>query len=247
MSFLGRIFGRSQPKTVEINASLLTPERPDAYLDVVGEGSYQENIARVAGGKTADGAATPDHLALLWPEPNNRYDRNAIAIKIDGYTVGYLAREVALDYQAVVRWADAHGRMVACNARITGGWDRGRRDQGSFGVVLNLGSPGECILDMLGEEVTVRMDHPWVGHLIAFTGDGRYLHRGVPLDRGAALMLAKRAGIDVHPRVTKKVTLLVDCDPRSVSGNERKANEYGIPVVEEGEFWAALGVEVTEA
>jgi hypothetical protein len=244
VSFLRRLFGQSQPKTIEIAATLLTPERDDAFLEVVGEGSYQDNLLRVSGGKTADGPAKPDHIAVLWPEPNNKHDRNAIAIKIDAYTVGYLAREVALEYQAVVRWADAHGRKVACNARLTGGWDRGGRDRGHFGVELNLGSPGECILDMLGEEVTVRTDHPWVGHLIAFTGDGQYLHRGVPLDRGAALMLTRRAGIDVHPRVTKKVTLLVDCDPRSVSGNERKANEYGIPVVDEGEFWTALGVDI---
>jgi NAD-dependent DNA ligase len=58
-------------------------------------------------------------------------------------------------------------------------------------------------------------------------------------------MLANRAGIQVHPRVTKKVTLLVDCDPTSRSGNERKAADYGIPVVSEREFWAALGLEVT--
>ncbi len=37
----------------------------------------------------------------------------------------------------------------------------------------------------------------------------------------------------------------VDCDPTTVSGNERKADQYGVPVVSEPEFWAALGVPVT--
>ena len=245
MSFLRRLFRGSQTKTIEVEATLLTPERDDASLDVVGEGSYQDNLARVSGGKTADGPAKADHLAMLWPEPKNKYDRNAIAIKISGYTVGYLARETAIRYQAVVLWADAHGRKVACNAKITGGWDRGGNEKGNFGVLLQLGTPAECILDMLGEEVVVRTDHPWIGHLIAFTGDSKCTYRGVPLDRGASLMLTKRAGIEVHPRVTKKVTLLVDCDPTSVSGNERKASDYGIPVVSETDFWAALGLEVT--
>lgn len=245
MSFLRRLFGGSRSSTVDLAVSLLTPERDDAALEVVGEGSYQGALERISGGKTEDGAANRDHLAVLWPEPNNRYDRNAIAIKIDGHTVGYLSRENALRYQATVRWAEAHGRKIACHARLTGGWQRGRRDTGSFGIVLQLGSPAECILDMLGEEVAIRTDHPWAGHLIAFTGDSRCSYKGVPLDREATLMLASRAGIEVHPRVTKKVTMLVDCDPVSVSGNERKALDYGIPVVQEREFWAALGLDVT--
>jgi hypothetical protein len=245
MSFLRRLFGGSRATSVDIAATLLTPAREDAILEVVGESNYQDALARVSGGRTPDGPARPDQLAVLWPEPNNRYDRNAIAVKISGRTVGYLSRDNAVRYQAVTRWADAHDRKVACNATLIGGWDRGGRDKGSFGVVLHLGSAAECILDMLGEEIAVRTDHPWAGHLIAFTGDSRCAYRDVPLDREASVMLANRAGIQVHPRVTKKVTLLVDCDPTSRSGNERKAADYGIPVVSEREFWAALGLEVT--
>ena len=48
----------------------------------------------------------------------------------------------------------------------------------------------------------------------------------------------------VHPRVTKSVTLLVDCDDSGVSGNERKAIKYGIQVIREIEFWTALGLPV---
>lgn len=245
MSLLRRLFGGSRPTTVEIAATLLAPTRMDAIVEVVGESNYQDALARVSGGRTGDGPANPAQVAVLWPERNNRYDRNAIAVKITGRTVGYLSRDNAVRYQAVVRWADAHDRTVACNATVTGGWDRGGGDKGSFGVVLHLGSPAECILDMLGEEIAVRTDHPWAGHLIAFTGDSHCSHRGVLLDREASVMLANRAGIEVHPRVTKKVTLLVDCDPTSTSGNERKANDYGIPVVSELEFWTALGLEVT--
>ena len=245
MSFLRRLFGGSRTTSVELTATLLTPTRMDAVLEVVGESNYQDALARVSGGRTGDGPANPEQLAVLWPEPNNRYDKNAIAVKIEGRTVGYLSRENAVRYQPVARWADTHDRKVACNATVIGGWDRGGSDKGSFGVVLRLGSPAECVLDMLDEEIAVRTDHPWAGRLIAFTGDSRCSYRDVPLDREASVMLANRTGIEVHPRVTKKVTLLVDCDLTSTSGNERKANEYGIPVVSEREFWEALGLEVT--
>jgi hypothetical protein len=47
--------------------------------------------------------------------------------------------------------------------------------------------------------------------------------------------------------MTKKVQLLVDCDPATESGNELKALDYGIPVVAEREFWTALGLPIEAA
>ena len=38
--------------------------------------------------------------------------------------------------------------------------------------------------------------------------------------------------------------LLVDCDRSGASANEARAREYGIPVIDELEFWTELGVEV---
>jgi hypothetical protein len=51
--------------------------------------------------------------------------------------------------------------------------------------------------------------------------------------------------MSVHARVAKKVRLLVDCDPCTTSGNEQKANQYGVPVVAESDSWATLGVPLT--
>jgi hypothetical protein len=70
---------------------MLSPERPDATLGVVGEGSYQDNLDRISGGKTEDGPTTAEHTAIMKPEPTNPYDQNAIAVTIDGATVGYLS------------------------------------------------------------------------------------------------------------------------------------------------------------
>jgi len=89
-------------------------------------------------------------------------------------------------------------------------------------------------------------DHPWVGQLIAFTGDSRYAINGDKLDREASEALARKAGMEVHPRVTKGVELLVDCDDSGESGNQKRAIEYGIPVIREVDFWTALGLPVED-
>jgi DNA polymerase-3 subunit epsilon len=47
---------------------------------------------------------------------------------------------------------------------------------------------------------------------------------------------AGSAGLVPHTAVTKKVRLVVAADPDSMSGKARKAESYGIPVVNEAGF-----------
>lgn len=101
-------------------------------FEIVGESFYQDALERLAGGRTEDGAEV-EAVALLVPELTNPHDRNAVAVRILGYTVGYLSRSDALRYR------EACGVMPArCAALIVGGWDRGPDDQGHFGVKLDL-------------------------------------------------------------------------------------------------------------
>jgi DNA polymerase-3 subunit epsilon len=83
--------------------------------------------------------------------------------------------------------------------------------------------------------------------MIAFAGDSSFALGGLALDRPFSAALARMAGMTVHPRVTKRVRLLVNSDPSSASHSQAKAMEYGIPIVGEGEFWSALGVGVSRA
>lgn len=225
---------------------MVVPDRDDAALEVVGEASYQAQLTAVGGRPGVDGVPYPDQVAKLVREPTNRYDHNAIAVQIRGLTVGYLSRDDAIRYQAVVDWAAVRGEQIACQARLTGGWNRGGGDQGPIGCLLHLGSPGETFLTLVADSVAVRTDHAWPGQMIAFTGDSRCAIAGIALDREASAILARRAGMHVHPRMTKKVQLLIDCDPHGESGNELKAIEYGVPVVSEREFWTALGLVVDD-
>jgi len=246
MGFLRRVFGGPSPQLVEFPVWILKPDRADAIINVVGEGFHQDALLVISGGRTPRGPFERGHVAVLFPEPDNKYDPNAIAVRLDGLAVGYLPRAAA--YQPVIEYAISKGRKIACNAELTGGRYEGPRDKGSFGVKLRLGSPMECMIecsDNSDDALQVRRDHPWVGQLVAFTGTPRCMFGGMEIDRPVAEMLATRAGMNVHPRVTKHVRLLVDFNPSTSSENERKALDYGVPVVPELEFWTAIGVPVT--
>ena len=88
---------------------------PRQPLEVVGEGSFQGTLERVAQGRNEDGANVRDHAAVLMPEPTNPYDPNAVRVVIpSGGTIGYLSREDALAYRPVIDRLAAVGKLVAC-------------------------------------------------------------------------------------------------------------------------------------
>jgi hypothetical protein len=76
---------------------------------------------------------------MIEPQPDNPYDPGAVAVKIRGEEVGFLARDVASQFRRTLLSGD-YGR-AACEAVIVGGWERGPKDRGSFGVRLNARLP----------------------------------------------------------------------------------------------------------
>jgi hypothetical protein len=111
---------------------------------IVGEGSYQRDLEEIAGGKKEEGVNLLV-LAALVPEPDNPYDRNAIAVQIDERTVGYLDREKALAYQPVAKRLRELNAIGLCIGRIRGGWRRPGGDEGHFGVVIHLAPPDKAL------------------------------------------------------------------------------------------------------
>jgi hypothetical protein len=93
------------------------------YLGAVGESQYQPTLKR---------AARQSRLcwACLVPEPDNPFDANAVAVKIQGETVGYLCRADARRYQ---RRLLALTTAMEVPAKLIGG----TFDKPSFGVLLD--------------------------------------------------------------------------------------------------------------
>ncbi len=181
--------------------------------------------------------------AALIPEPTNKYDPNAIGIYLWAggawSLAGYLSRDDAAAYQHVFRYlaprTGGSPPAISCDAAQV-------RERGGIGVVLHLGTPGECIAELATDDRTPTEGHPWVGKVIAFTGHSQTTIHGVPIEREAQLMLARWVGCAVLPRVTKKVDALIAADLDEVTGNQQKANDYGIPIVSEVTFLTAIGI-----
>lgn len=128
----------------DIPAVLFDPAVP--MVNVVGESHYQGSLERIAGGRTIDGPKYRDHHAMLLPEPNNPYEGNAVRVVVvtsagTGGTVGYLSRDDAVAYRPVIDRLATEGKLAACRASLSGGWDRGDGERGSFGVRLSIGTP----------------------------------------------------------------------------------------------------------
>lgn len=105
-------------------------------LDVVGEGSYQEALLRIAGGYSRDGHRITIP-AVLRPEPENLHDQYAVAVLIDRQKIGYLPAEKAKLFREKV----PELKDFRCGAVILGGWRTNQHDSGHFGVKLNVRWP----------------------------------------------------------------------------------------------------------
>ena len=118
-------------------------------VEVVSTATYQEALAAVAGGDP-DELQDIEKWAHLIPEPENPWDRNAVAVYVDGRKVGYLPREHTAAYASLLGqiWTNYRGRAV-CRAVIGG--DRYQAtsqlgvvtevDEAQFGVKLALATP----------------------------------------------------------------------------------------------------------
>lgn len=118
-------------------------------VDVVGESHHQDELLALTGGRRRYGGVDVEAVADLVPEPDNRFDPDAVAVHVEGAPVGHLRHGDAVDLRPLIDEAVRRQGAARCRARIRGGWDRGRGDVGAFGVVLDLpparaegGAPG---------------------------------------------------------------------------------------------------------
>ncbi len=106
--------------------------------EVVGESHHQDELLAITGGRRRYGGVDVGVVAELVPEPDNRFDPDAIAVEIDDRVVGYVRREDVEWLRPLIDDSlDMHG-LATCEATIRGGWDRGRDEIGWFGVTLLL-------------------------------------------------------------------------------------------------------------
>ena len=135
---LSRLFGRpptALPAPVRsLEATLYTG---DETLEVVGESHCQEALWTLVGGRSTERVRC-EAYAVLVPDPDNRYDANAIEVRIDGQIVGYLSGDDAAAYRPglLQLMGRSANRLVALHAVIVGGGQRSD-GVGYLGVFLD--------------------------------------------------------------------------------------------------------------
>jgi hypothetical protein len=120
-----------RPSILELNGGM----QFDA--DVVGESHYQAALDAICGGRTEEGHEF-ETVATVARDDENGYDRHAVRVEIRGLLVGYLSRDDAKAFRKLLKLAGVPDVCIACPALIRGGWDRGGRDKGHYGVKLDL-------------------------------------------------------------------------------------------------------------
>jgi hypothetical protein len=118
-------------------------------VEVVGTATYQEALATVADAPP-DASLHVEKWAHLIPEPENPWDRNAVAVYVEGRKAGYVPREHTAAYAALLGqiWTNYHGRAV-CRAVVGGGLHQATSqvgavtqvDEAQYGVKLALATP----------------------------------------------------------------------------------------------------------
>ena len=107
-------------------------------VGVVGENNYLASFEKICGQRTADciNRKTEAYLIL---ENDNKFDKHAVRVTIEGYTVGYLPRAAARGFrQAVIGVGLGRSSVFECPAHIRSGWDATLRKQENYAVWLDL-------------------------------------------------------------------------------------------------------------
>jgi hypothetical protein len=113
------------------------PPLGDYEFEIVGESNYQQAIAKIAGYHGTH-SANKHCIASLIPEDDNPHDKSAVAVEIDGSTVGYLSREDARSFRRRLGRKGLSGQVTTCDALIVGGGTRKNGQRLHYGVRLDI-------------------------------------------------------------------------------------------------------------
>lgn len=122
-----------------ISAEGLTPVRmlPVGRTPIVGEHYRLSSIRNAISGHEREVAPigawdnTLMLTAAILREPNNKYDRNAVSVSINGILVGYIAKEKTRLWQPWMKLMERNLRYPTCDAAVY------RKNGGGYEIILH--------------------------------------------------------------------------------------------------------------
>jgi hypothetical protein len=151
-----------------------------AYQAVAGESHHEAEIRKATkqlGGVNSSGEIQTS--AVLVPEPKNRYDSNAIAVTLAGFTVGYLPKEDAARYIGTLGPLAEQGCLLSTAARL---WSADFGDGFRASVSLLLGPP-DMLLPFNSPPSIPMIELP-EGNALQVTGEEHHLDVLTPIVSG---------------------------------------------------------------
>jgi hypothetical protein len=146
--FIYRIFvTRSGTQSDTQKQSIKTPSEPplthweslnEFEFEIVGESFYQPALAALASPYDDSSLGSAIFKAVLVPEDNNRYDKLAVRVDINGLNVGHLSKDDARSFRRRLSSRKKTGAVTSCDAIITGGFTKRDGSQAHFGVRLDI-------------------------------------------------------------------------------------------------------------
>ena len=114
-------------------------------VGLAGESHYFDAIYAAAGRRTGEYFA----IAEIIREPDNKFDANAVRVEINGRTVGYIPREEAPSFHALLNYGTSINKRVFASCRV---WVSD--DEESYGSVsLDIDDPNSALPPVNAAEV----------------------------------------------------------------------------------------------
>lgn len=205
-------------------------------VDVVGEFFHKAAYRRILPSPVPRDGTDISVRAHLIPEPGNRHDPNAVAVSVDGLTIGHLAKEIAPEYQPMLIDLNQRGRaaVVTCHIHANEFSDgqSGRPDL-YVSAALVLDEPWMCLpinaepsapfaLLPYGSAVQARKEEEHKEVLAAYLDD-----------HGERWAWGTLHRIEVGGARTQKAVVEIHLDGRTVGELTPAMSEKYLPVVDE--------------
>lgn len=213
-------------------------------VEVAGESFRQKEIRGLFGRQNLRYGHELSLDAQLVPEPANRFDRNAVQVRMQGQLVGYLPRELAAGYAARLGVVVALGQVPQCTARIWASDDVELvfdRRGGSREVVRGLRA--RVTLDLAEPHLIVPCNSPPprahimlpVGSTVRVSADPALMPtlRGWAVPAGASSVYLTLSRRDIQLARSTRSLVEVALDGEPVGRLTPKMSEEFLPVVDQ--------------
>ena len=186
-------------------------------FDIVGEAYREEQIVAALGFRPAlDEERIAMTTAELIPEPDNPHDSHAVAVRVDGHTVGYVSADVVRTIQPFIASIVQRGLVPVVDARI---WavTRNTRRGAELKSAIRIALPDPSDVFPENQPPTQPYTIAPRGRRVQVTGEDRHIEYLTdylaPGGSASLLFTLERSDLETRSGIKSVATVLLDNEP----------------------------------